>query len=399
MASVTLFVSACGGGVGADGGDGGDGGYGNEPQPNSPPLLQIGMQRQYSGTATRTVVYANPTGTQHNNTLAYTFSKTVKVLLAPNDAPAPFDVRSEITYNVTQDPGVGTVPVSNTTDSYQNLLASGNQQATSTLAQSSTMIEKDETSNALGDGPYTITSSTNTSYPIPVNGQWYPLQAGAGAQVPIASIANTSYNDVNPSGLPPSNGANVAYNQTVTKNSDGSYTAQTNRANGVVITTTVNGDGSASISNNGGTSSSILSIGVPVQTNGSYQIPVILNTTSPTPSSKSYMAMDWYPGNGLPNSPLANETQTVIGPVIALPSACSAAMILPNMFEIDTTSYTLGTAGSYTTSQTQSFNSNGVSACSINQQTSYAYNIYTGALMSTTMTQTTTWLTGLSPSM
>ena len=120
---VALLLSACGGGD-------------NQGGSSLSPILQVGMQRQYSGTATRTIVYANPTTSSPNNTLVYTFTETQNVLQAENNPTASFDVHTDYTYSVVQDPGVGTVPISQSVDNYENLLVSGNSQMTTTAVPS-----------------------------------------------------------------------------------------------------------------------------------------------------------------------------------------------------------------------------------------------------------------------
>ncbi len=169
------------------------------------------------------------------------------------------------------------------------------------------------------------------------------------------------------------------------------------RVNGVTLTTIVNSDGSGSYSSAGGTTAYVATIGVPVNASGIYTIPVNYTFTAPTSSSTNYSAADWYPGNGVPPTPLASETRTVIGPVTTLPDACNGALAQPNMYEIDTSETVLTTTGSYLVSATRGFNSNGVSVCSLLQQTNTSYNLQTGAVSETATTQTTTVLTALSP--
>ena len=55
---LAVLVSSCGGGS----------------SNQVTPILQVGMQREYTGTATRSVVYADPTTTEKDNTLVYTLS-------------------------------------------------------------------------------------------------------------------------------------------------------------------------------------------------------------------------------------------------------------------------------------------------------------------------------------
>ena len=256
FASITLLLSACGGGSGSDSGSG-------QTVVTPPPILQVGMQRQYVGTTTQSVAYVNPTGTQKNYTLAYTSTRLLNVLQAPADAPAPFDVHSVYTYTLTQDPGVGSVPISETVDAYQNLVVSGSGQAASTVAETTTTVQNDETSNALGGGPYTSISTSNFTYPTPQTGLFYPLQTGATLSVPQAYVNNFTFSDLNAGGMTPPNGQNVGYTGMEIQNSDGSFTTRRTRANGVALGTTVNSNGSASFWSTGGTNVYTTTIGVP----------------------------------------------------------------------------------------------------------------------------------------
>jgi hypothetical protein len=393
LASIAILLTACGGGGGGD--SGGSGGSTGGGQTGPTPILQVGMQRQYTGTTTRSVAYVNPSSTQSNSTLAYNFAETVNVLQAPANSGAQFDVHANYNYTITQDPGTGALPVSEAVDTYENLLTNGTEQATSTVGEVVTSIQNDESANHLGNGPYTITTNTTYNYPTPIPGLTFPLQAGTSMSLPVGEVVNTNYQDLNASGSAPSNGSNVAYTSQTTKNNDGSFTTQTNRVNGVVLTSAMNSDGSGSFSSSGGTSSYVTSIGAPVQANGMYTIPVNYVLNAPSLSNSSFNAQDWYPGNGLPPNPLASQIKKIVGPVAALPAACNGAVAQPNMFEVDTTQTSLVTTGTYLVSTTQAFNANGVVVCSLLNQTNTSYDVYTGGVVSTTTTQTTTLLTAV----
>jgi len=86
---AVLALSACGGG--------GGGSTASTGSSTSSPLLQVGMQRQYSGSSTRSIVYTTPTSTNPNNTLAYTFTEVQNVLQAPTDALASFRINTVYT--------------------------------------------------------------------------------------------------------------------------------------------------------------------------------------------------------------------------------------------------------------------------------------------------------------
>jgi len=106
---LAVLVSSCGGGGG-----------------EVAPLLQVGMQRQYTGTTTRSVVYASPTATNENNTLVDTFTENQSVEQAPaGSSSADFDVHTVYAYTVVQNPAVGAVPISQTVDTFENLQNAG----------------------------------------------------------------------------------------------------------------------------------------------------------------------------------------------------------------------------------------------------------------------------------
>lgn len=391
MLPIAAMLTACGGDGGSDGGSGNA--YG--PQP----ILQVGMQRQYIGTTTRDVVYANPTTSQPNNTLVYSFVENQNVLQAPATAPAAFDVNTSYTFSVVQDPGVGIVPVSQTVDSYENLLVSGSTQMVSTLAQQSVATSTDETANALGGGPYTETVSTNSTFPTARNSFSYPLQTGATQSVPQSAQQAITFSDVNAAGAAPPNGTNVGYTRNRTASDDGSYSYQTAFVNGTSQSLTQNPDGSGSITTTTPTATTTTTLGLPTALAGVTTLPVIRNVVDASTgatTTTSYAAADWYPSNGQPDSPLVLSSQTVIGPVATLPSACSGALVRPDIVEIDTTTTNLATVvGTYSVTQTRSFNADGVTVCALSQETSYVYSQLTGALVSTTTTLTNTLLNAI----
>jgi hypothetical protein len=388
-AAATLILSACGG----------DGSSGNQGGSALSPILQVGMQRQYVGTATRAIVYANPTAELPDNTLVYSFTETQNVLQAQNNSSADFDVHVQYAYSVTQDPGVGTVPISQIVDNYENLLVSGNSQMTSTVGQTTVVTSNDETSNALGGGPYTETTTTTATYPTVRDGFSYPLQTGAAMNVPQSSVQNTTFSDVDANGTAPPNGTNVGYTRTRMENDDGSYSYQTAYVNGSSLSLTQNPDGSGSYVSTTSSATTTTMLGLPVTAAGVSTLPITRSSVSATTgatTNTSYSAQNWYPNSGNPNSPLVLETETVIGPVSTLPTQCNGALLRPNIYEIDTTTTDQVTISpSYSVTKTQAFNADGVTVCSLSQETSYAYNLLTGALISTTTTTTSTLLNSI----
>jgi len=376
---MTMLVSACG----DDGSD----------QPT--PLLKVGQTRQYTGTTTRAEVYANPSGTQQNNTLEYTFVQNVSVLQAPSGAPADFDVQSSYTYTVVQDPGVGVVPVSEMVDTYENLLVSGNTQQVTQFGSKTVTVSNDETSNALGNGPYTETNSTTASFTTARDNFPYPLQTGATLTAPQSESETIVFTDVNASNAAPSNGTNVGYTLTRMENDDGSFSyTQTNVTNTSFVRTQ-NSDGSGTETYMGATSSTATTIGVPVENSGAYTIPVSVTTNAGT--TTNYSAQDWYPKNALPSSPLVLESRNVVGPASTLPSECNGAVLKPGIYEIDTTTSSLSPLGpTYTTIATRNFNAaDGAMICELTTQMEMVYNLDTGVLVSTTTTTTSEILSAI----
>jgi hypothetical protein len=114
-------------------------------------------------------------------------------------------------------------------------------------------------------------------------------------------------------------------------------------------------------------------------------------------TTTNYTAADWYPGSGgTPDSPLILQAETVIGPASTLPAECNGAIVRPDTYEVDTTTTSQGTISpSYSVTMTRSFNADGVMVCTLSQETSYAYDLLTGELTSTTTTDTTTLLNAI----
>jgi hypothetical protein len=378
---LAVLVSSCGGGS----------------SNQVTPILQVGMQREYTGTATRSVVYADPTTTEKDNTLVYTFTQNQSVQQAATGAPANFDVHSAYTYTVVQDPGVGTVPISQSVDSYENLAIAGDTQTVTTLGENVVAVSNDETSNALGNGPYTETSTTSSTYTTPRASFPYPLQTGATMTTPQSVMQTITFTDVNGGDSAPSNGTDVGYTETRSENDDGSYSYQSTYVNGDTFSRTQNSDGSGSETSTSATSTITTTVGLPVAADGANTIPVTRTVTPATKTATNYSAADWYPGNDAPNSPLVLVTRIVVGLASSLPSECNGAVLQPEFYEIDTTTTDLNTIGaSYSATTTRAFNDgNGVSLCQLSTEISSSYDILTGALISTTTTTTTTLLSAI----
>ena len=388
---IAVLVSACGGGGG--GGDQNNGG--SNPQVNA--ILQVGMQRQYTGMTTRQVVYVAPTAAAPDNTLTYTFTQIQSVTQAPAGVPASFDLHNVYSYVITQDPGVGTVPLSQTVDNYENLSISESTQTASIIGQTITTTTSDETANALGTGTYIQTTVTTASYPTPRDSLPYPLQTGATQTVPQSLNQTTTFSDLNGNGAAPSNGSSVGYTLTRTANDDGSYAYQTDYVNGNSFTRTQNSDGSGSQLFTGPTSSTATMLGLPAQVNGATTLPVSVTVTGSTTATTNYAAADWYPNGGVPSTPLVSTRRIVVGPVASLPAGCTGALLRPDIVEVDTTTTDLNPLGpTYAVTNTRSFNSgDAVGVCQLSSEIQTDYDLKTGALVSTTTTTTTTLLNAI----
>jgi hypothetical protein len=378
---LAVLVSSCGGGGG-----------------EVAPLLQVGMQRQYTGTTTRSVVYASPTTTNENNTLDYTFTENQSVEQAPAGSSADFDLHTVYAYTVVQNPAVGTVPISQTVDTFENLQNAGGFQTIIGLGQNVVAVSNDETSNALGNGPYIETSTTTSTYTTPRNGLTYPLQTGATITTPQSETQTITFTDVNGGNSAPSNGTNVGYTETRSENNDGSFTYKSAYVNGNTYSRTQNSDGSGSESFTTAEGTTATTVDVPVTADGTNTIPVVRTVTAKTAAATNYSAADWYPGGGAPSSPLVFQTRTVVGPASSLPTECSGALMQPDVYEVDTTTTDLNTVGAtYSTTTIRAFNdANAVSVCQLSSEVSSSFDVLTGALVSTTTTTTTTLLSTIS---
>jgi hypothetical protein len=385
LLSIAAIVSACGGGSG--------GGASNQVAP----IVAIGQQRQYLGSATRTVVYANPSATLQNNTLEYTYVENQTVQQPPAGAPGSFDVQSSYTYTVVQDPGVGVVPISETVNTYEDLLTTSDSQQVESLGSMTVTVSNDETSNALGNGPYTETVTTTATFTTPRDNPPYPLQTGANQTVPQSETETIVFTDVNASGAAPSNGTNVGYTITRSENDDGSYTYQQANANGTTFSRTQNSDGSGSQTYIGATSSTDWTMGVPVMNNGVNTIPISETVNATKTTTTNYSAADWYPNNDQPSSPLVLETRNVVGPASSLPSDCTGAVLRPGIYEVDTTTNSLSPWGpTYAMTTTRNFaGADGASICTLTTEVQSAYSLDTGDLVSTTTTTTVLYLNSI----
>jgi len=394
LASASVLLSACGGGGGGSAtSNPPGGGSGNQPSvPTS--LLEVGLQSQYSGTTVYS--YANiPTAPGLEGSTTTSFTEQVKMLAAPAGSDASYDVQTITNYNTTasSDPSYAPLAGTTTLDTYKNLVTQGSTQHVETVGSKSTDIES------------TQAIITTISYPTPIPGESYPLQTGASLSLPVAQVFNSvsetvkSASDLTPTG---------AYIDTTqyTRKADSSksgtevvtQTGQPNYTNSI----TINADSSGTFTD--GTNSA--AVGVPVNTGVNaviYTIPVTVSFGAPgtAVTTNNYNAPDWYPGNNVPSSPLVTASKTVVGAVTTLPTGCKGALVLPNMFEIDTKETDLEPLkteqiASYTVTTAQAFVSNGVVVCSLKQQVETDYSLSNGFSIWRAEADTTRVLTGLS---
>jgi hypothetical protein len=327
-------------------------------------------------------VYATPTTQNQNYTLSQTYTVTQSIAASAAGAPGPIDVHNVYAYTVTHDPGTGTVPISETSDTYRGVKVSGLNQTVSSYGQNVTLIQNDETSADAGGGPYTMTTTTASAYPTPIVGLTYPLQTGAVVPIPDDANETIAQTDVNAAnGAPPN--AKLNFGETEIVNSDGSFTfTKTFPAQGS-DTRTETSSGTGTDVATSPTSTVTETIGLPVA--GAIPVSVTTAPVGGAPATHVYAAADWYP-NGTVSSPLALETMTVIGPTAALPAQCDGSIAEPSIVEVDERKTTLDIFGTITQTVTRLFISNGLTVCNLGTTTSTNYTVSTGAPFSTNAT-------------
>jgi len=342
-------------------------------------VLQIGTVSHYNAAALRSIVYTAPTTGSEDAVLTQTYTVTQSIEQAAAGAPGPIDVHNVFAYTLTHDPGEGTVPVTQTTDTFRGVGISGSNQTVSTYGQNIALVANDETSDAEGGGPYTMSTTTATTYPAPLVGLTYPLVTGATLTLPAAASQKITQTDVNAgNAVPPTGLLNFAQTQLI--NNDGSFTfTKIFPAQGTEVRTeNSNGSGTDVATLTTGTVAE--TIGLP--TAGTIPVSVTATPAGGTAKSTAFSAADWYP-SGVVSSPLSLETMTVIGPTATLPVTCDGAIAQPNIVEVDQVKHTLDVFGSYVSSTTRLFISNGLTVCQLATSTSANYDIRTGALFST----------------
>ena len=374
FALVTL--AACGGG----------GGGSPAPVPTATPTqsatLQIlvpGEINQRAGTQTVVVTYASPSATQSNSSASYAVAETDTVSTSASGAPAPLDLHRVLTYTANTRATAGIAPATQTFDDYETLSPGSNGSETVTLAQAvEAETGTDESAVAAGGtGAYTL-STTSTYSPAQIQ-QMYPL-VSANSFDP--SLAHTTTN-VASDGMA---GGTETENTTTSYDAVDSFSETGTVFNGDALSVTENSNGSATENETGPTPFTRI-VAVPAVSGSGYVIPVTTNGTSAT-------IADYYPGAGLPPTPLGTDTVTVVGPATSLPAGCPALSAYPNVIEIrGATSDVNVIDGSVTATTTQNYNSNGLNVCRASTTTTQNYSLKTGALSSTTVTTVAVGLT------
>ncbi len=388
-----LVAAAIGSGVTAAG----CGGSTSVPPPvavaTAPVILVAGSQRVFSGTDSATHVYASPSPGQSNYTSASTFAGTTTISKAAAGAPAAWDVNAVVAYTITQPAKSGAQTLSTDTDTYENQTFAGKTTTIAQIASKSTTKANDLSAAQAGGGPYTLTSVATTTNTVPVT-TVFPLQTGLTTTEPLARTVAESATDLNAGGAPPPPSYVYVTGQSATYGNDGSfsYNPQT-RSNGEIRVTTENPNGTASEADKN--TSYAETIGLPTLSGSSYVIPVAITNTSGVKTS--YTAADWYPGGALAPSPLEFKTVAIKGAVSSLPSACSGALAVPNLVEVDTTQTTLNVFGAYSLETQQAFQANGINDCIVRSIVTTNYDIKTGALTETTTESYTQVLKSVTP--
>ena len=358
------------------------------PAPNSPDTFLIpGNTAQYNGTESVVITFATPSSTTPNSTVNYVTAESDTVQTSPANAPAPLDLHRVITYTPSAAPQYGNNLATNTTDQYENIVATNSGTfdiviAQTISAQSGTNISDADT--APSGAPYAYTSTTTTTYTVPTIVNILPLTAGAQWSSSLARTVSAVSNTTNATGAP-----YAASNLTTVYQSDDSYseTGQNSLTSTTVRSEATNGTGT--ITNTAistGTVSLQETIGVPTLSGSDYVIPVSTTTTG---SPVNDDAADWYPGAALPPSPLGTVAFTVVGTTNTLPTGCTYTGTQPNVVEFDSTTSVLDVvAGTVTTGTSRTFDSNGLTVCRLSVSTVKNYSLTTGLLTRTTITTT-----------
>lgn len=353
----------------------------------------VGNTAHYTGTETVVVTIPSPTPSSPNSSASYTFSEiaTVKSAVATSGSPAAaLDLNRVTNYTVVTAASSGTQPSISTSDTLLNTTLNSDGTQSIEVMQTLSSVTGTNIGASGGIAPYFYTSNSTTTFITPQLKVTYPLVTGATWSLKNAYSQSSSIQTVD------ANNTNISGSQSNgTYQNDGSYSLVQQNESGTTATFTQVSDGSGTQinSNKSAGSNTVLNwaFSVPVVSNGTFTIPVTTTTASNT--TKNYSAADWYLGNTVP-SPLGTNTATVVGPATALPAQCNySGANQPNLFERDSSSSLLDTVrGTYTVSNSQVFDSNGLTVCELQVTSETYYDGLTGLLTKTVVSTTTTSL-------
>lgn len=389
-----VFVSAlCTSALGSvllSGCSGGGGGSSPVTLAATPPpaILIAGSVRHSIGTETLVRTYASPSPTTPNFSAAYTIAQTATVSAAPQGAPGAFDLNTVANYTATQAPLTGEETTTVTTDAYENQIVTGASIVIQN-AGSKTVTVGDDVSAAANGGPYVETANAVSLYSIPQTVGTYPLVTGTSYAQPMARTVSTTTTIANAAGALPA--ATFATSESQTYNSDGTHAFSLNLSDGDTQHITESANGTATLSEAGPVQTLQETIAQPTNHGTGNVIPVTIvrqTAAQPAPSSKTYDALDWYPGGGQPALPFDVIDVSVKGPVSSLPGPCAGAGSFPAIVEVDQTERALSLLGTYATTVQQRFDSNGLAVCRLTTITTVDYSIETGLQTAQTVQQT-----------
>jgi len=352
----------------------------SSPAPPAPvftpfPVLVPGSSFRYAGKFSESITYPSPSPSQPNSLGTYTTSELVNVSTAASGAPAPVEVRRDLRYTVTKAPTSGIELQRAVTSAFETSTVTNTSQTISEAETITTTTGIDETANRIqGNGPYYYRGSVTTKYSPPRVLLVFPLVIGS-TSVPLARTVATDERSANAQG-------DIFFSRDTTAHysDDGAFVESGSIGPGETTRVKAFPNGTGLLVNSG-TTQLREEIGLPTPgPSQKYLIPVSVTVKG---VKHSYLAADWYPGAGAPPSPLAVTTQAVKGPA-TIPSSCNVKVPVSNVQEVETSSTALDVvAGTYDVSQTSEFLSNGNAACVIRSLTISAYDITTGALVST----------------
>jgi hypothetical protein len=352
------------------------------------PVLVPGSRFTYGGTYSETIAYASPSASQPNSTGAYTLTDLEKISKAASGAPAPIDVHQELHFVVTTAPTSGVQPQRRTTDAFESQTVTSTSQTISQAKVITATTGIDATADRTqGNGPYQYHGTETTAYASPRLLLVFPLVTGTTSLNQARTVA-TDERAANAAG-----DVYLVRNTTTRYRDSGAFdeTGSVGPSETTSVKASANGTGTLV---NAGTTQLQIEIGLPTPgPSQSFSIPVSRTSQG---VKETYLAADWYPGNGAPPAPLA-ASQLVVKGQSRIPSYCPVKVPVSDVQEVDTASTALDViAATYTVGLTRDFLSNGITVCRVIKSTVLAYDLTTGALFSTTVDLTAEGLTSMS---